>query len=163
MFLEALGPVAVEAGMKAAWFALEDLGALVAATGADDAVTRGVELVVVDDIGLLPVSSDAAEGLYRPVDAAYEKRSVAISSNLHPSGFDELMPKTSPPTSTDSCTAPTSAPPPPTACASNRRPPARGVKPLPLSRAVLVAITAQFSWPLARSSHVRLRAGTPGH
>lgn len=33
-------------------------------------------------------------GLYRLVDAAYEKRSVAISSNLHPSGFDELMPKT---------------------------------------------------------------------
>ena len=28
------------------------------------------------------------------VDAAYEKRSIAISSNLHPAGFDELMPKT---------------------------------------------------------------------
>ncbi|MEO8750293.1 MAG: ATP-binding protein [Allobranchiibius sp.] len=26
--------------------------------------------------------------------AAYEKRSVEISSNLHPAGFDELMPKT---------------------------------------------------------------------
>src|SRR6185312_4872578 len=25
---------------------------------------------------------------------AYERRSVAVSSNLHPSGFDELMPKT---------------------------------------------------------------------
>ena len=50
--------------------------------------------MVVDDIGLLPVAADAAEGLYRLVDAAYEKRSVAISSNLHPSGFDELMPKT---------------------------------------------------------------------
>jgi hypothetical protein len=37
---------------------------------------------------------DAAEGLYRLVDAAYERRSVAVSSNLHPSGFDELMPKT---------------------------------------------------------------------
>jgi len=37
---------------------------------------------------------DAAEGLYRLVDAAYEKRSVAVSSNLHPAGFDELMPKT---------------------------------------------------------------------
>ena len=24
----------------------------------------------------------------------YEKRSVAVSSNLHPSGFDEIMPKT---------------------------------------------------------------------
>jgi DNA replication protein DnaC len=40
------------------------------------------------------VAADAAEGLYRLVDAAYEKRSVAVSSNLHPSGFDELMPKT---------------------------------------------------------------------
>ena len=46
------------------------------------------------DIGLLPVGPDAAEGLYRLVDAAYERRSVAVSSNLHPSGFDELMPKT---------------------------------------------------------------------
>ena len=50
--------------------------------------------MAVDDIGLLPVSTDAAEGLYRLVDAAYERRSVAISSNLHPAGFDELMPKT---------------------------------------------------------------------
>lgn len=40
------------------------------------------------------VATDAVEGLYRLVDAAYEKRSVAISSNLHLSGFDELMPKT---------------------------------------------------------------------
>ena len=67
---------------------------------ADDTVSRAIarvlraDLVVVDDIGLLPVAADAAEGLYRLVDAAYEKRSVAISSNLHPSGFDELMPKT---------------------------------------------------------------------
>jgi DNA replication protein DnaC len=30
----------------------------------------------------------------RLVDAGYEKRSVAISSNLHPAAFDELMPKT---------------------------------------------------------------------
>ena len=52
------------------------------------------ELVVVDDIGLLPVTADAAEGFYRVVDAAYEKRSLAISSNIHPAGFDELMPKT---------------------------------------------------------------------
>jgi hypothetical protein len=44
--------------------------------------------------GCSPSAADAAEGLYRLVDAAYEKRSIAISSNLHPSGFDELMPKT---------------------------------------------------------------------
>ncbi len=52
------------------------------------------DLVVIDDIGLLPVGPDAAEGLYRLVDAAYEKRSVGISSNLHPAAFDEHMPKT---------------------------------------------------------------------
>ena len=99
-FLEALGQLAVEAGMKVAWFSLESLGALVRRHRADDSVTKAVarilraELIVVDDIGLLPVSPDAAEGLYRLVDAAYERRSIAVSSNIHPAGFDELMPKT---------------------------------------------------------------------
>ena len=99
-FLEALGQAVVETGRRVVWFTLEHLGGLVAAHRADDTVTKAVarilraELVVIDDIGLLPVSHDAAEGLYRIVDAAYERRSVAVSSNLHPSGFDELMPKT---------------------------------------------------------------------
>jgi DNA replication protein DnaC len=98
--LEALGQTAVEAGKRIAWFTLETLGVLVRRHRADDTVTRAIgrilraDLVVVDDIGLLPVSPDAAEGLYRLVDAAYEKRSIAISSNLHPAAFDELMPKT---------------------------------------------------------------------
>ena len=98
--LEALGQQAVETGLKAAWFTLEDLGVFVRRHRADDTVTKALsrllraDLVVVDDIGLLPVGPDAAEGLYRLVDAAYEKRSVAISSNLHPAAFDELMPKT---------------------------------------------------------------------
>ena len=52
------------------------------------------DLIVVDDIGMLPAGQDAAEAFYRLVDAAYERRSVAVDSNLHPSGFDELMPKT---------------------------------------------------------------------
>jgi DNA replication protein DnaC len=99
-FLEALGQAAVDKGMKVSWFSLESLGEMVRRCRADDSVTRVVgrilraDLVAVDDIGLLPVSTDAAEGLYRLVDAAYERRSVAISSNLHPAGFDELMPKT---------------------------------------------------------------------
>jgi hypothetical protein len=77
---------------------------------ADDSVSKAIgrvlraDLVVVDDIGLLPVAQDAAEGLYRLVDAAYEKRSIAVSSNLHPAAFDELMPKT---LATDLLTAPT--------------------------------------------------------
>lgn len=100
MFLEALGHAAVHAGRRVAWFTLESLGVLVRRHRADDTVTRAMarilkaDLVVVDDIGLLSVGPDAAEGLYRLVDAAYEKRSIAVSSNLHPSGFDEIMPKT---------------------------------------------------------------------
>jgi len=98
--LEALGQQAVEAGLRVAWFTLEDLGVLLRRHRADDTVSKAIarvlraDLVVVDDIGLLAVAQDAAEGLYRLVDAAYEKRSVAISSNLHPAAFDELMPKT---------------------------------------------------------------------
>lgn len=98
--LEALGQQAVQAGLHVAWFTLEALGVLVRRHRADDSVTKAItrilraDLIVVDDIGLLPVGTDAAEGLYRLVDTAYEKRSIAISSNIHPAGFDELMTKT---------------------------------------------------------------------
>jgi DNA replication protein DnaC len=99
-FSEALGHAAVEAGMTVAWFTIEDLGTLVRRHRADDSLARAMtrlirtDLITVDDIGLLPVSPDAAEGFYRLVDATYERRAMIVSSNLHPSGFDEIMPKT---------------------------------------------------------------------
>jgi DNA replication protein DnaC len=99
-FCEALGHAAINANMTVTWFNVEQLGGLVARHRIDDTITKALkpvlrsDLVVVDDIGLLPITTDAAEGLYRLIDAAYERRSVAISSNLHPSGFDELMPRT---------------------------------------------------------------------
>jgi DNA replication protein DnaC len=98
--LEALGHAAVEDGAHVSWFSLETLGVLVRRHRADDTMGRAIkrimraDLICIDDIGLLPVSSDTAEALYRVVDAAYEKRAIALSSNLHPAGFDELMPKT---------------------------------------------------------------------
>lgn len=76
-FCEALGQAAVEAGMTVAWFTIEDLGALVRRHRADDSITRALvrlirtALIIVDDIGLLPVSPDAAEGFYRLVDPAH--------------------------------------------------------------------------------------------
>jgi DNA replication protein DnaC len=75
-------------------------GALVRRHGADDTASKAIrrimraDVIVIDDIGLLPVTTETAEALNRVIDAAYEKRSVALSSNLHPAGFDELMPKT---------------------------------------------------------------------
>jgi DNA replication protein DnaC len=98
--LEALGHAAINHGAHVYWFSLETLGGLVHRHRADDTMTRAIrrimraDLICIDDIGLLPVSTETAEALYRVVDAAYEKRSIALSSNLHPAGFDELMPKT---------------------------------------------------------------------
>ncbi len=51
------------------------------------------ELIVVDDIGLLPAGADEAEALYRLVDATYERRSLILTSNLHPAQFDTIFPK----------------------------------------------------------------------
>ena len=98
--LEALGQHAVDQGLAVAWFSVEDLGTIVRRHRVDDSVSKAfaalsaVSLTLIDDIGLLPISADAAEGLYRLVDAAYERRSLALSTNLHPSGFDQLMDKT---------------------------------------------------------------------
>jgi DNA replication protein DnaC len=99
-FVEALGHLAIDNGKTVAWHTLETLAVLFRRHRADDSVSKAIskliraDLIIVDDVGLLPVSADAAEALFRVVDAAYEKRSLAISSNIHPSGFDELMPKT---------------------------------------------------------------------
>ncbi|MGO9959368.1 MAG: IS21-like element helper ATPase IstB [Solirubrobacteraceae bacterium] len=99
-FIEALGHLAIDHGRTVAFHTLETLAALLRRHRADDSITKAVskliraDLILVDDVGLLPISNDAAEALFRVVDAAYEKRSIALSSNIHPSGFDELMPKT---------------------------------------------------------------------
>jgi DNA replication protein DnaC len=99
-FIEALGHQAIDQGKTVAWHTPETLAALVHRHRADDSVNRAInrlirtDLILIDDVGLLPISAEAAEAMFRVVDAAYERRSVALSSNLHPAGFDELMPKT---------------------------------------------------------------------
>lgn len=99
-WVEALGHAAIDAGLRVSWFTLESLTATIGRAKADASIAKTVsritraDLVVVDDIGMLPAGQDAAEAFYRVVDAAYEKRSVAVTSNLHPSGFDTIMPKT---------------------------------------------------------------------
>jgi DNA replication protein DnaC len=99
-YLEGLAAAAIESGRRVAWFSLESLTATIGRAKVDGSVSRVVaricrsDLVVIDDIGMLPAGAEAAEAFYRVVDAAYERRSVAVTSNLHPSGFDTIMPKT---------------------------------------------------------------------
>ena len=99
-FVEALAHIAIEQDLRVAWFTLESLTTTIGRAKADGTIARTVaricrcDLIVVDDIGMLPAGQDAAEAFYRVIDAAYERRSVAITSNIHPSGFDQIMPKT---------------------------------------------------------------------
>ncbi len=99
-FVEALAHNVIDAGMRVSWFTLESLTAAITRAGADNSVNKVIaritraELIVVDDIGMLPSGQAAAEAFYRLVDATYERRSLAVTSNLHPAGFDTIMPKT---------------------------------------------------------------------
>ena len=99
-FAEALAHAAIDKDLRVAWFTLETLTATIGKAKADGSVARTVaricrcDLIAVDDIGMLPAGQDAAEAFYRIVDAAYERRSVTVTSNIHPSGLDTIMPKT---------------------------------------------------------------------
>ena len=98
--VEALSHAAIDTGCRVAWFTLETLTAAIGRANVDGSITKTItkitraDLIVIDDIGMLPAGQAAAEALGRVVDAAYERRSVAVTSNLHPSGFDTIMPKT---------------------------------------------------------------------
>ncbi len=99
-FVEALAHKVIDAGMRVSWFTLESLTAAIGRATVDGSVAKTIaritraELIVIDDIGMLPAGQAAGEAFYRVVDAAYERRSIAVTSNLHPSGFDTIMPKT---------------------------------------------------------------------
>jgi len=99
-FVEALAHTAIDKDLRVAWFTLETLTQVIARAKLDGSAARTVakicrcDMIVVDDIGMLPAGQDAAEAFYRLVDAAYERRSMAVTSNIHPSGLDTIMPKT---------------------------------------------------------------------
>jgi DNA replication protein DnaC len=98
-FCEGLGHRAIDQGLKVSWFTLETLTQTISRSKVDASTAKVVaricraDLIVVDDIGMLPAGQAEAEALYRIADAAYERRSVALTSNIHPSGFDTIMPK----------------------------------------------------------------------
>ena len=79
---------------------------------------------------MLAVAPDAAEAVLRVVDAAYEQRSNALTSNIHPAGFDELMPKTLAAATVDRLLHHAHSPTAQTATCSPKRQPAKGVVPL---------------------------------
>jgi len=112
-FVEALAQKAIEADLRVAWFTLETLTATISRAKADGSTARTItricrsDLIVVDDIGMLPAGQDAAEAFYRIVDAAYERRSIAVTSNIHPASTASCPKPSRPRRSTGCCTTPT--------------------------------------------------------
>ena len=70
--LEALGQQAVEAGLKVAWFTLEDLGVLLRRHRADDTVTKAIARVLRADLVVVDLcrARDYAEAVATEVSAA---------------------------------------------------------------------------------------------
>lgn len=118
LLLESLGQQAIDEGMFVSCLSLEDLGVLVRRHRIDDSVNKAinrvtnVDLICIDDIGLLPVSGDAAEGFYRVVEASYEKRFWQSARTSIPQASTSSCRKRSPPRPwTGLCTTRTCAKP----------------------------------------------------
>ena len=98
--IQALAHKCVTQGGKAKWMTMTNISEMVTSYQIDNTLSKQVkrlvntDLLIIDDIGLLPVTDAGAQGLYRIIEAAYDTTSIALSSNIHPAKFDQLMPKT---------------------------------------------------------------------
>lgn len=98
MFVELLASEAITCGKKVKWLTMEHLGDIVAKNPLTVARTKAFnqlakrDLIIIDDIGLLDITTEQAEGFLRLITATYANTSVAITSNYHSSNFDEIMP-----------------------------------------------------------------------
>jgi DNA replication protein DnaC len=75
--IEAIAHRAIDAEMRVAWFTLVPLTATVGRAAVDGTVSKTIariiraELIVVDDIGMLPAGQAAGEAFYRLIDAPW--------------------------------------------------------------------------------------------
>jgi len=87
--LIALGHAAVNAGHRVRYFTAIDLIEHCYRATADNTVGKTIEqlcrndLIIIDEVGFAPLDHTSAQLLFRVVAAAYERRSLAISSH-HP-------------------------------------------------------------------------------
>jgi DNA replication protein DnaC len=93
----AIGYAAIQRGMKVLSFATHQLLAELLAARADGShhrlLTRltAVELLILDDFGLRPISAQGAEDLYELIARRYERGSILLTSNRAPSEWAEVF------------------------------------------------------------------------
>jgi DNA replication protein DnaC len=95
---ESLGRAACEAGHRVRFFAADDLTEALYRGLADNTVGRLIggllrnDLVIIDDLGFTSMDRVAAEHLFRFVSAAYEKRSLIVSTNVEFERWTRFLP-----------------------------------------------------------------------
>jgi DNA replication protein DnaC len=95
---EALARAACEAGHRVRFFSADELVEALYRGLADNSVGRLIasllrnDLVVVDDLGFTTMDRVAAEHLFRFVSAAYEKRSLIVSTNVQFEHWTRFLP-----------------------------------------------------------------------
>jgi hypothetical protein len=131
-FCEALGQLAIDAGLSVSWFSIDDLGALVRRHRADDTVAKAmdrlcrVDLVIVDDIGSSPSDPTPPKASTASSTPPTNDAASPSAPTSTPAASTSSCPRPSPPPpSTGSCTTPTSASPPATATDSPKPPRAK--------------------------------------
>jgi DNA replication protein DnaC len=93
----AIGYEAIRRGMKVLSFATHRLLAELLAARADGTHHKllgklaGVELLIIDDFGLRPISLQGAEDLYELIARRYERGSILLTSNRSPSEWAEAF------------------------------------------------------------------------
>jgi len=93
----AIGYEAIRRGMKVLSFATHRLLAELLAARADGSYHKllaklaSVELLIIDDFGLRPISAQGAEDLYELIARRYERGSILLTSNRAPSEWAEVF------------------------------------------------------------------------
>jgi len=93
----AIGYEAIRRGMKVLSFATHRLLAELLAARADGSYHKllaklaSVELLIIDDFGLRPISAQGAEDLYELIARRYERGSILLTSNRAPSEWTEVF------------------------------------------------------------------------
>jgi len=94
---EALASEGIEAGMRVAWYNSETIATMLATAKLTDSLAgtlgrlKRLDLIVIDDVGILPIDQDTSEALYRVIETAYEVISVIVTSNFPLNSFDQIL------------------------------------------------------------------------
>jgi len=95
---QALGRVAITAGRKVRFFAADQLVEALYRGLADNTVGKLIErllrhdFIVIDDLGYTALDRVAADHLFRFIAAAYEQRSIAITTNVEFECWTQFLP-----------------------------------------------------------------------